>query len=474
MTAARGPKKAPDHAAEQPGGHSTADSPTPAPADTFALAALLLPQTGSEPADGLAVGTAVREGVVPGRGPAPATPACSELESHITMVGGRLAATIRDVLDGVVRVKPGPLELARSLGVDKVLASRVLRAVKQHDPLNSMHDMPGPDPLRRLVRAAGKRGVDAGTVQRAEQAIEEFDLLIRERVGDRTLLDAILSAWIPEARRDFELRRKQSAFKAMSQLKGVQARALTATVVLSPGLDPRKIDVVWLNGLVGVHRVRPGAVVRLTSRRMNSPEPGRRPTTLSGREVTSPDDLVLKEFCSSPTPTMNAEPRGETMVYTLAGEQFGATSSIDAMFAEVNKNEIDRYVPAGSGRLGYFFAEVVPPAEILQFDVLVHRDLYPGQEPRLHIYDTSFEGVASVNNRARDIDRLDMLESVEPLGKGLARVRSGDVPRYAEMVRHVFDSAGWDAENFRGYRVRIDYPIYGTQVMLAFQAPEAP
>jgi hypothetical protein len=406
--------------------------------------------------------------VTPQRSPG----AGSELESDITRVGGSLAASLREVIDGVHRVKPGPQELARLLGVDKVLASRVLKAVRRHDPLSATHDMPGPDPLRRLVRAAGKRGADAGAVERAERAISEFDLLIRERVGDRTLLDAILSAWIPEARRDFELRRKQSAFKAMSQLKGVQARTLTATAVLHPSVGGEKLDIVWLNGLVGVHRVRPGAVVRLTSRRMHSPEKGRRPMTLSGGELSTPDDLVLKAFCSDPTPTMNAEVLGETVSYTLAGERFGVTSSVDVMFAEVNYQEIDRYVPAGSGRFGYCFAEVVPPAEILQFDVLVHRDLYVGQDPRLFIYDTSFEGVASPNNRARDNDRLDMLESVESLGGGLARVRSGDVPRYAEMVRHVFSSVGWDPQEFRGYRVRVDYPIYGSQVTLAFQAPE--
>ncbi len=396
----------------------------------------------------------------------------SQLELDISRVGGSLAASIREVLEAVPRVKPGPQELARSLGVDKVLASRVLKAVRQHDPLSATHDMPGPDPLRRLVRAAGKKGADAESVRKAERAISDFDVLIRERVGDRTLLDTILSAWIPEARREFELRRKQSAFKAMSQLKGVQARAITATAVLHPSAGGDKLDIVWLNGLVGVHRIRPGATVRLTSRRMHAPEKGRRPMTLSGKELSTPDDLVLKAFCSEPTPTVNAEVLGETVSYTLAGEQFGATTSVDVMFAEMNHNEIDRFVPAGSGRLGYFFAEVVPPGELLQFDVLVHRDVYPGQDPRLFIYDTCFEGVASPNNRARDNDRLDMLESVESLGEGLARVRSGDVPRYAEMVRHVFASVGWDAQEFRGYRVRVDYPIYGSQVMLAFKAPE--
>jgi hypothetical protein len=108
---------------------------------------------------------------------------------------------------------------------------------------------------------------------------------------------------------------------------------------------------------------------------------------------------------------------------------------------------------------------------VLQFDVLVHRDLYPGNEPELVIYDTAFQGVASVNDRARDVDRLDLLESVDALGAP-PRLRSADVPRYAELIEAAARSAGFDLPSFRGYRTRVDYPLYGSQVTMAFAAQE--
>jgi hypothetical protein len=37
------------------------------------------------------------------------------------------------------------------------------------------------------------------------------------------------------------------------------------------------------------------------------------------------------------------------------------------------------------------------------------------------------------------------------------------------MVRHVCDQLGWDSTLFRGYRCRVDYPVYGTQVNMVFQ-----
>lgn len=393
----------------------------------------------------------------------------TELESRILAVGGRLRNSIKGLIDPFSVITPGPQALARLLGVDKVLTSRVLKATRSADPIAATHSMPGPEPLRRLIKAAARRGASAGAVAEAGAAIDQFEALIRDRVGDRSQLDAILSAWDPRARREFELRRKQAAFKAMSQLKGAQADAILATVLLHPSSDGKRIDVVWLSGLIGLRRVRPGVRVKLSTRRLSAADGARRPTTLGGTPVDDPDSLVLLPFCSEPAPKLTAQRIGEVVHYTLGGGTFGRDSGIDALFAEVNRAELPRYLPAGSTRKSYFFAEASTNAAVLQFDVLVHRDLYPGPGPALRLYDTSFEGVASVNDPARDMDQLDMLESIEPLGESLPRIRSGDVPRYAELLAHAFGSLGYLGSDFRGYRCRIEYPVYGSQVTMVFQ-----
>ncbi len=397
------------------------------------------------------------------------------LESQIVAVGDDLLTSIKAVLEPVQRSAPGPQALARALGVDKVLTSRVLKAIRSRDPMSATHAMPGPDPLRRLVKAAAKKGAAPGPVAEAGRAIDSFEILIRDRVGDRSLLDAILSAWVPEARREFELRRKQSAFKAMSQLKGVQAEGLVAVAVVGPSSEAGLLDVVWINGLAGVHRVRPGVGVKISTRRMSAPgTPRRQPRALDGRPIEDLEGLMLREFCSEPMPRMNVHRVGEVVHYTLGEEGFGPNAAVDVFFGEANMAELPRYIPRGESRKSYYFAEVATPSKILQFDVLVHESLYPGPEPSLRIYDTSFDGVASVNDPSREIDRLDMLESIEPLGMGLGRLRSGVAPRYAEMMRHVMATIGADASRYRGYRCRIDYPVYGSQVAMVFEPEVEP
>lgn len=401
------------------------------------------------------------------------------LDVRIGSTGGELLDTLGAALEGLSAKPSGPQALATRLGIDKVLASRLLKAVRAGDPISAVHRMPGPEPLRRVIAGLEAQGVAAGVVAKARRAVDRFESLIRHDLGDRGALDAIVSAWVPEARREFELRRKQAAFRAMSQLKGAEARAIMATVMLHPSTDGEHLDVLWLNGLIGLQRLRPGAGVKITTRRMSRDRGERMPRTLDGAPVNDLESLMLKEFCSGSSegsaggwPSMRVHHAGEVVHYSLGGDAFGPGSEIDLVFAEASPAELKRYRAPGSARKSYVFAETSVPAAVMQFDAIVHKDVFGGDAPGLRIYDTAFEGVAGANDPARDIDVLDMCEFVEPLGSGLSRCRSGDVPRYAELLRMACDKMSWDASVFRGYRVRIDYPVYGSQATMLFEAPE--
>ncbi len=405
-------------------------------------------------------------------GPAPAAPA--DLEDLINSIGDQLHSTFADLLEDQPEAQQGPQALARSLGVDKVLASRLLKALRTSDPMAVVHRIPGPDPLRRLLKASAKHGADPRLITGASNAVDRFETLIREEMGDRSSLDAIISAWVPEARREFELRRKQAAFKAMSQLKGAEANTIIATVFLHPSEDERMLDVVWLSGLHGLHRLRPDAGVKFATRRLTPQDSSREPRTLDGESVDDLERMQLPEFCTNPLPQLNVHKVGEVVHYTMADTGFGPKSAVDLVFCEVNLAEMRRYIDPGANRKGYVFAEVSSPARRLQFDVLVHEDVYPDSEPTLRLYDTALEGVADVNNPARDIDILPMMESVEKIGNGISCCRSATVARYSDIVRTVCQKMDWNGRKFRVYRCQIDYPIYGAQVAMLFNPPTDP
>jgi len=396
------------------------------------------------------------------------------LERRIAELGRKLTDTFTPVLDAIPSGPFGPVELARVLGIDKVLASRVVKAARHRDPIAVVHTMPGPEPLRRFLRCASAKRVDPALIAAAGESVNAFELLIRRDAGDRSALDAIISAWLPEAKREFELRRKQAAFRAMSQLKGSAADISLATVILHPSDDGNSLDVVWVFGLFGLQRLRPGIAVKFNSRRVSGRGSPRRPKTLSGESVEGFNGLRLDEFCSNEATHLVAAQSGDVVHYTLPENGFGPRSATDLVFAEANYAEMPRYLPADSDRRGYVFAEVATPVKLLVFDVLADTAVYPRSDATLAIYDTVLNGIADINDPARDIDRLDMSESIQSLDTGLARLRTTEVPRYSDLLKHVFGKLGWDADHFRGYRCRIDYPLYGSQIAMAFDPPAPP
>ena len=393
------------------------------------------------------------------------------LEARVTTCGHSLRQTLLGMLETISSSTKGPQALAAELGVDKVLTSRVLKAIRFKDPVAVIFHAPGPEPLRRLVKAAQKKGAPDDECQETLSAINRFEQLINQEAGDRSSLDAILCAWLPETRRDFELRRKQTAFKAISHLKGSMADTILASVFLHPSNDREHIDIVWLFGFSGFHRLRPGVVTKLATRRYTKDGDPRVPVNLKGHPIHRVEDARLDEFCDAPPAPIEVHRVGDVVQYRLGGNGFGPRSTVDLILVEVNYSEMPRYVNPDEKRKGYVFAEVNTPAKALLFDVFVHEDIYPGSEPQLIIYDTAFEGVADVNDRTRDVDRLPLSEAIQNLGKGVETGRNSKIPDYLGMLRHVVRELEWDASEFRGYRFATKYPFYGSQVTMAFDPP---
>jgi hypothetical protein len=394
-------------------------------------------------------------------------------KDSIIHFGRDLRGAYAAVLDGVAAPPQSPQVLVRLLGIDKVLASRILKSVRSRDPLATVHHAPGPEPLRRIARAARRRGVDEELVRAALRVSDEFEELVRLQGGDRASLAAIIGTFLPDIRREHELRNKQTAFRAMSQLKGVMADTCLSTVILHPAADSEAIDIVWVFGFLSLTRLRPGVPVKFATRRMADVSSPRRPTNLDGETIHGVSDARIDMFCEAPA-DVAVSGEGDVVHYTLGDHGYGPTSAADIVFAEVNLSEMPRYVPEGTSRKGNVFAEVNVPAKRLLFDVFVHADVYSGREPELLLYDTVLDGVANVNDASRNIDRLDMLESIQPLGFGLSRARHRAVPNHVELLSHVYEKLGWEPNEFRLYRCAIDYPIYGVQAALAFDPPTRP
>jgi hypothetical protein len=396
------------------------------------------------------------------------------IEVRITQTGDALLRGMSRVIERVPGSEAGPQKLAGQLGVDKVLASRLLKALRSSDPMAMVHRTPGPEPLRRVLAASAKWGVPAELLAEAHAAVDGYEDLIRTDIGDRSALEAILSAWVPEARREFELRRKQAAYRAMSQLKGVEAEVYAEAAIFWPSDDHAHIDIVWIKAVIGLHRLRPGVPVHFTSQRRVEGREGRRPTTLHGEPVDTVQGAVVAEFSTNPVPRLKTQIAGEATHYLLDEPGFGSGSAVNLVTCEVNRAEIPRYLPTSRNRRAWASSDINIPTRTSQFDLLIHEGLFPAESPDLRVYDTTIRGQADVNDPTRDIDRFDLLETVDALGMGAHRFGSSVVPQYRALLAHVCDTLGFDGQRLRGHRVVSEYPIYGSQFALTLRTTEPP
>lgn len=407
---------------------------------------------------------------------ASAVPHSHYLETRITDVGRDLSSAFSRVLQAIPGGPHRPQRLARQLGLNTVLTSRLLKAAAQRDPILVAHLMPGPEPLRRLLLAAEKKKVDRRLIQEARVAVDRFQQLIDAEAGDRSALDAIIGGWLPDAREKVELIAKQSVYRGVSQLLGSACDVAHHTFILFP--NPRnaggagsaggadRADQLLIANTRGLRRVRPEAIVNYDTVHTGSPL-----LTISGDPVGHLHGLLLEKFCSSPLPQLEVTHHGEVTQYALAGEDVGVRSAVDLVHATyLPQNKQINLAPGETPRTSVMALGIDTPSRVFVFDVLLHEDIFPGQQPSLNIYRTA--GVfGSGPATRREMDRLDVLESIQSLGQGIAKFRSADTPAHQELVQFACEHRGWDTEKLRGFRCRIEYPMYSSEIVLGFDLP---
>lgn len=390
-------------------------------------------------------------------------------ESRLTDVAQGLGRCLGRMIEALPDSPSGPQQLAESLGVDKGFASRLLKAIRCRDPVALAYTIPGPEPLRRLVKAAGRRGVDRELAHAADAEIDRFAALI-DTAGDRSTFDGIVGSLLPDARRQFENRTKQLLFRGNSQLRGFVVDVDFTIILMHPTGDGEHVDYVAITGVLGLQRLRPGAVVRLATWNLGPDMPVRL-TTLDREPIECLSSGRLDAFCSAPAARLEIHRSGDTLTYTLADGPFGPGSEVDFVLGQWSHAPAPLFSPPSGVRLSGVGAEVDKPARLLHLDVLAHEEVYPGADPRLFLIDTAFRGMANINDPAREADYVPLMESVRPLPGNVTEARPAFLPGYGDLLRYVEGKTNWRLSRFRGYRCTIEYPLYGMQVTLGFPRP---
>ncbi|MDF1869341.1 MAG: hypothetical protein P1U30_03035 [Phycisphaerales bacterium] len=376
-------------------------------------------------------------------------------------VADRLCSSIGIVLKAIPDCSMRPTDIARLLGVSRVMVGRVLSNIAKDEFTETLIGIPGPETLRLILNAAGEAGVDEGAVETALEAVDSFDELIRERYGTRGAMSAALSTGHTDERERFDQSSRYQAFKGMSSILGVESKVWLTSMMMTPSADSESgIDVTTIHGTTGLRQLRPNIPVHFVY--------GKPPEYLTGRQMPVRIELDPEQFFSNtPAPLAVREENGQ-IINTFAPEVIGKDAVYD-MFAGVHvPNGSGRYAKEGRSYRGTIVTPDVPVITLVS-DVILHGDIFEGIEPELFVHNTVAKGGADIEDPKRAVDRIQASEEIVDLGYGLKHMDIPEIPKYAQMIDYMCQRTDTQPSDFRVHRLQIQYPVYGFQYAIAFK-----
>lgn len=414
---------------------------------------------------------------------------------QIRRVGARLKAEFGELIRSFPVERRVISEMSRWLGVTRPVCQRVVQAVRHRgDALEAVALLPGVQGLALFAQAAGAAGFD---VQAAEAALVQYANLVDGFGGSQSqLIAAIRDLREGQGATDTDetppvAQSLSDAFGAARARMFEGARAITrreygvqlAIFAYHPRpRDANRIDCITAMGLIAIRQGESAMPICPVT------------TFAQGRPGDSPDETVigplgssgssmpvgrLDEFCSRPLPGIVARRRGGRAPIIVdpagpPGEPFDVmlgTTILGAEHPAVHEPRMQTCSIVSDG-----------PSRRLVLAVHMHRSLAMSSVATAGVYvreriGTRMPGPAGTVDVAtpedRWFDRLPDVPRLEYLGLGLDRAGTPAYPRMGELTQHLFVAQSWAPEEFVGFRIEVEYPIWNAQYVVNFEFPGA-
>jgi hypothetical protein len=399
-------------------------------------------------------------------------------EQQARELGGNLRAVLNRIVTTVVGPAPRPTAFASTLGIDKSLASMVVRAARAEDPLETLHYSPAPNGLTKLLRAAEKRGVAPELCQRVQASISDFQGLLDEFAGGRMDFEAALADLIPGATGAGMRRASQAAYRSMSYVLGYRADVTFSTSFIQPSAGGMRCDEAHVSGHLGLRLLRRSVPITLFVAGLDS-SAAVTPESISWERLNGQPlgadfkNLVLPEFSSEQLPELKVLETHTQRRLQLPAGGLSVNHPIDIVQAIVLRNGHLRYRTPPENFLSSY--KMQHACRVMVMDVFLHEDVCPGAEQET-ITRAWLPGPPLPDFEREDfsIDAVPAPVERSEFAPGLDNIGIVDIPRYGEMIDEVLGQLGWDRTQFRGHRLRCQYPLPFVTYGQLFELPEPP
>ncbi len=397
---------------------------------------------------------------------------------HVRRVLHDVRAALADLLYSA-GVDPSKIrETARQLDLNRGLIWRVSTVIASADMAVVAQKIPAAESVEALCLACGKRGASTESIEYTRAVLQEFEDTIKRFSSDRKSLAMILSSTANENITEQQEYARKLAYQANSTIWGTQAQVQLHSCFIAPSGNGEyeSLDCATVAGLIGIRRLRSVSwPVYVTSMRNDEGDAITCTYEPIDRAITAPDGPpIMAEFCSSPLPEIRTIPLDTKTVYELVEGPIGNPGITSIVFGTIMRRSQPRYRREHDEVLN-FGTYLHTPAERVVIDLFIHSDLEYPLPPYVMLIDRMVhphDERISIEEAERK--RMPMTLLPRELGLGPASCLTPQMPWYPKLLRDVYGRGGWSPDDFRGYRMEMNYPPNPTVLVLGLKKPERP
>lgn len=376
--------------------------------------------------------------------------------------------------------------LTRDVGIDKTLAAKLVRVVREPDCHSAALDVPGEEGMRIVARAMRAAGASAASLESLRESFESFQEMIRTHCdGDRATLDMLAATAVRNADNGGSAKQKlqietfrKHLFRGASAVFGVQAQVQISASFLTPTPgDDQRYDVSLVNGLVKLRRIRSDVAWAIISLRTLEQDGSAGPVLAfepidppyqDGTDVPIP---LLQSFCTSPLPELRiADGPNHVRRVELPEGPVGFNSAITLFTGLTYRSASPRVRIDDADRWREHFTALNTPAELAIHDLYIHRDLAFARHPESCLY-SQLPGAIAYPNGPRSSGLLQHGEPLQDLSSRPVQPLTADVPGYDRVVAHTIERLGFGLDDFYGLRIRLRFPPVPSIHMYRYELP---
>lgn len=410
--------------------------------------------------------------------------------SGIERDGPRILSDLRASLAAVVASVPGaggrPVDLAETFGIDRKLAWKISNVISGSGPDPITRYVPGPSGITLFLEAAARLGVKRAARARVEDAASQFRALIREHAGDRGSLDVLLTGLGDDAATgpvEIDLATRRAAFRCASAIWGARARLQFRTEIFRISRhDPARFDSATIRGMVGLQHMRAGHPWTLFRGGWVDDDGSPRPASSAGpaqRRPVDPEPFrrtgvpLLPEFCSPKHPPISRVPAAGSKGAGLADDVLepgpvGSAGEVTVVTADTLARIAPRF-HTPKDPLGHVPTMASTPSQLLVSDIIVERGALD-----LHQATAAVLGDLNGLNAAPGlIPRLPCpLEMRVLTAPGRSEWSLREFACYSAVVDRVLRALGWADAEYDVLRVRVEFPILPSALLISLPLPK--